>query len=218
MTGVSLPKDPDATWHCFSWLWSGFHAFNNLFLKMSLFQHHYCPVSLTLTYANQLQLYPHWLFNIILDLTTGHVSLTLCTVNLLSWSPLHVNTSFSTSLDMTTGHASLTLCTVNPIKLITSVSDIPFSSADFTVTYLVLKLSRIQSDLLSSIWHFDAAIANHYKSAISFHQAPITAGWTEAAWYERLAQRSPIQILTGLDAASLKWSEGNWLPLGHVLP
>ena len=25
---------------------------------------------------------------------------------------------------------------------------------------------------------------------VSFHQIPITAGWTEAAWYERLAQHS----------------------------
>ena len=56
-----------------------------------------------------------------------------------------------------------------------------------------------------------------------FHQVPITAGWTEAAWYERLAQhlypwpaawlehRSPIQVLTGLSVAYAS------VPLGFFL-
>ena len=35
--------------------------------------------------------------------------------------------------------------------------------------------------------HFAAAIVNHYNSVFSFHQIPITTGWTEAARYERLA-------------------------------
>ena len=48
-------------------LWSGFHAFNNLFLKLSKFHHHNCPVSLTLAYANQLKLYPHWSIILIID-------------------------------------------------------------------------------------------------------------------------------------------------------
>ena len=33
----------------------------------------------------------------------------------------------------------------------------------------------------SAFAHFAAAIANHYNVAFSFHQVPITAGWTEAA-------------------------------------
>ena len=49
--------------------------------------------------------------------------------------------------------------------------------------------SLISSGENSAFAHFAAAIANHYNLAFSFHQVPITAGWTEAAWYERLAQR-----------------------------
>ena len=48
--------------------------------------------------------------------------------------------------------------------------------------------SLISSGEDSTFAHFAAAIANHYNLAFSFHQVPITAGWTEAAWYERLAQ------------------------------
>ena len=40
----------------------------------------------------------------------------------------------------------------------------------------------------STFAHFSAAIANHYNLAFLFHQVPITAVWTEAVWYERLAQ------------------------------
>ena len=69
---VNLPSNPDATLHCFSQLWSGFHAFNNLCLKLSKFHHHYCPVSLTLTYANQLKLYPHWSIILIIQYKFGH--------------------------------------------------------------------------------------------------------------------------------------------------
>ena len=65
------------------------------------------------------------------------------------------------------------------------------SSADFT-NYApgigTLSYSLISSGENSAFAHFAAAIANHYNLAFSFHQVPITAGWTEAAWYERLAQ------------------------------
>ena len=30
--------------------------------------------------------------------------------------------------------------------------------------------------------------ADHYTLAFAFHQVPITAGWTEVAWYERFVQ------------------------------
>ena len=39
--------------------------------------------------------------------------------------------------------------------------------------------------LLARIYHnphISATIANHYNSAFSFHQIPITAGWKEAAF------------------------------------
>ena len=87
-------------------------------------------------------------------------------------------------------------------------------SADCTIyTPGIGTLSFTVSSPLGGIQHlrtFAAAIANHYNLAFSFHQVPITAGWTEAAWYERLAQhlytwpaawlehQSPIQVLTGL--------------------
>ena len=79
----------------------------------------------------------------------------------------------------------------------------------------------------SAFAHFAAAITNHCNSAFSFYQIPITAGWTETAWYERLAQHlyagltvwleqwSPIQVLTGMLSRHLY--DGNWLPLAHVL-
>ena len=58
----------------------------------------------------------------------------------------------------------------------------PLSSADFTIyaprigTFLY---SLISSGENSAFVQFDAAIANHYNLAFSFHQVPITAGWTE---------------------------------------
>ena len=51
-----------------------------------------------------------------------------------------------------------------------------------------LLYSLISSGENSALAHFAAAIANYYNLACSFHQVPITVGWTEAAWYERLAQ------------------------------
>ena len=65
----------------------------------------------------------------------------------------------------------------------------------------------------SACAHFAATIANHYNLAFLFYQVPITAGWTEVAWYERLTwhlytwlaawleHRSLIQVLTGLGIA-----------------
>ena len=35
-----------------------------------------------------------------------------------------------------------------------------------------------------AVAHFAAAKVNRYNLAFSFHQTPITAGWTEAAWDE----------------------------------
>ena len=56
----------------------------------------------------------------------------------------------------------------------------PLSSADITIYDPGIGNSAFA--------HFAAAIANHYNLAFSFHQVPITTGWTEAVWYERLAQ------------------------------
>ena len=39
----------------------------------------------------------------------------------------------------------------------------------------------------TSFSHSAATIVNHYNSVFSFHQRPITTGWTEATRYERLA-------------------------------
>ena len=39
--------------------------------------------------------------------------------------------------------------------------------------------SLISSGEDSAFAHFAANIANHYKLAFSFHQVPITAGWTK---------------------------------------
>ena len=106
------------------------------------------------------------------------------------------------------------------------------SSADFTIYTPgigTLSYSLIPFWENSAFVHFSAAIANHYNLAFPFHQVPITAGWTGAA-YERLAQHLytwpsawlkhwlPIQVLTGLGVAYLLWSNGNWLPLSHMLP
>ena len=108
----------------------------------------------------------------------------------------------------------------------------------FTVWYLLLfsiLCNSLINNLISS-WEnsafvcFAAAIISHYKLAFSFYQVPITAGWTEASRYERLAwhlstwpavwleHRSCIQVPTAFDIAFayIQWSDGIWLPLGHV--
>ena len=51
-----------------------------------------------------------------------------------------------------------------------------------------LCLSLISTEVNSAFARFVAAIANHYNLHHNFHQIPITAGWTQAAWYERVAQ------------------------------
>ena len=75
-------------------------------------------------------------------------------------------------------------------------------------------------------------------SPFYFHQILITAGWTEAAWYQRLAQhlhtrpaawrehRSPIQVvLTGLELVTtrpcaitqrLVYTQGRWTYKTHT--
>ena len=63
--------------------------------------------------------------------------------------------------------------------------------------------SLISSGENSAFAHFAAAIANHYNSAFSFHQVPITAGWTEASWYERLAQHLCTWPTAWLDRAAV---------------
>ena len=75
-------------------------------------------------------------------------------------------------------------------------------------TPLVFELLHIWSHLAHFLQLMPFTILH-----FSFHQVPITAGWTEAAWYERLAQhpytwpaawpehQSPIQALTRLGVA-----------------
>ena len=63
--------------------------------------------------------------------------------------------------------------------------DIPVGSADCTIytpgigTHSFTVSSPLGEN--SAFAHFAAAIANHYNLAFSFHQVPITAGWTEAS-------------------------------------
>ena len=61
---------------------------------------------------------------------------------------------------------------------------IPVGSADYNLHpwyWNTLFYSLISSGENSAFAYFAAAIANHYNLAFSFHQVPITAGWTEAA-------------------------------------
>ena len=51
-----------------------------------------------------------------------------------------------------------------------------------------LLYSLICSGENSAFAHIAAAIANYYNWIFLFDQVPITAGWTEAAWYERFAR------------------------------
>ena len=57
-----------------------------------------------------------------------------------------------------------------------------------SVLYSLISSRGIQH--LGTFCAFATAIENHYNLAFSFHQVPITAGWTEAAWYDRLAQHN----------------------------
>ena len=59
-------------------------------------------------------------------------------------------------------------------------------------TPLVSELSLIRSHLLwGEFSAFSAANAISQFSIFSFHQVPITAGWTEAFWYERFCPTPP---------------------------
>ena len=57
-----------------------------------------------------------------------------------------------------------------------------------------LVYSLISSGENSAFARFAAALDNHYNLAFSFHQVPITAGWTDAAWYERFAKKSTYSV------------------------
>ena len=85
--------------------------------------------------------------------------------------------------------------------------DIPVGSADCTIYTPGIGTHSFYSLLISgknsAFAHFAAAIANHYNSAFSFHQVPITAGWTEAVWYERLAQHLYTWPVVWLDRAAV---------------
>ena len=62
--------------------------------------------------------------------------------------------------------------------------DIPVGSADCTIYTLGIgthSFSLISSRENSAFGYFVAAIANHYNLVFSFHQVPITAGWTYVA-------------------------------------
>ena len=73
--------------------------------------------------------------------------------------------------------------------------DIPFSRVQQTAQFtpLVSELTLIRSHLLwGEFSAFSAAndisqchFTFHNSPFFSFHQVPITAGWTEAVWYER---------------------------------
>ena len=83
--------------------------------------------------------------------------------------------------------------------------------ADFTI--YMGTLSYMVSSPLGRIQSIFCSLCHSQFSIFSFHQVPITAGWTEAAWYERLTQHlytlppewlehwSPIQVLTWLCVA-----------------
>ena len=91
--------------------------------------------------------------------------------------------------------------------------DIPVGSADCTIytpgIWNTLFYSLISSWENSAFAHFATAIANHYNSAFSFHQVPITAGLTEAAWYERLAQHLYTWPVAWLDRAAVTHPSSN---------
>ena len=71
-------------------------------------------------------------------------------------------------------------------------------------TFLVLDWYTLLYSLIASgenlaFDHFAAAIANHYSSAFSVHQVPITAEWTEVAWHERFARHLYIWLAAWLE-------------------
>ena len=67
----------------------------------------------------------------------------------------------------------------------------PLSTADFiiyTPGIRTFSYSFISSGKNSAFAHFAAAIAILHNLAFLSHLVPVTVGWTEVAWYERLAQ------------------------------
>ena len=57
---------------------------------------------------------------------------------------------------------------------------------------LILELTLVRSHLPgenAALRHTKAAAIYQAHSQFSFHQVPITAGWTEAAWNEKFARR-----------------------------
>ena len=90
--------------------------------------------------------------------------------------------------------------------------DIPVGSADCTIYTPgigTLFYCLTSSGENSAFACFAAAIANHYNSAFSFHQVPITAGWTEAVWYERLAQHF-LHMAGSVTRAAVTHPSTNW--------
>ena len=87
------------------------------------------------------------------------------------------------------------------------------SSADFTIYTLVLEFSLMWSYLLWGEFNaFSAANLCHSQYFhFSFHQVPITAGWTEAVWYERFLPNTSTHELTSV----IRWEQVN-LPCATI--
>ena len=84
------------------------------------------------------------------------------------------------------------------------------SSADFTVYTPGIGTLTWSHLLWGEFSAFSAANAVHNFFQFLFHQVPITAGWTEAVWYERFLPNTYTHQLTSVIF-------GNWL-IFHVLP
>ena len=94
-------------------------------------------------------------------------------------------------------------------------------------------------------WYWNSLMGSHllwgefwaFSAANAIHKSPFfVSPGTHHCWVDRggmiweacptplrmaavwLEHRSPIHVLTRLSIAELQWSDGNWLPLGHVLP
>ena len=113
------------------------------------------------------------------------------------------------------------------------------SSADITVYTPVLEFSLIRSYLLWGEFSICALCCSHmYSQSLQF--SFLVPPGTHLCWVDRGSMvwevcltpqhmagsitrtlvskwRSPTQVLTGLGVAWFQWSDGNWLPLCHVL-
>ena len=107
----------------------------------------------------------------------------LCSMHTKSWSNSECESRRAVSPDQ-----SLIKCKCKCLQ-----SYIPLNSTDFTIyTSGIGTLSLIQCHLLWGEFSFCTlccSYSHHYNLAFSFHQVPITAGWTEGVWYEGLAQQ-----------------------------